>query len=120
MQSSRPAGESSSTQPRKQDSGTLEDAEAAQPEDAEFGETWRSIAGGAGGEGSGKPGYLPLAKPEDKRHRGNPELSRRERRKVREPENRGNLEARRIGRRCSGRSRDWDFGAAWKREDSKT
>jgi hypothetical protein len=43
MQSSRPAGESSSTQPWKQDSGTLEDVEAAQPEDAGFGETRRGV-----------------------------------------------------------------------------
>jgi hypothetical protein len=54
MQSSRPAGESSSNQPWKQDSGTLEDAEAAQPEDAGFRETWRSIAGGVGGENFGE------------------------------------------------------------------
>jgi len=50
MQSSRPAGESSSTQPWKQDSGTLEDAGTAQPEDAGFKETRRSITGGAGEE----------------------------------------------------------------------
>jgi len=54
MRSSRLAGESSSTQPWKQDSGTLEDVETAQPEDAEFGETWRSIAGEVGGEKFGE------------------------------------------------------------------
>ena len=43
MQSSRPAGESSLTQPWKQDSGTLEDVEAVQPEDAGFGETLRGV-----------------------------------------------------------------------------
>ena len=120
MQGSRPAGESSSTQSRKQDSGTLEDVEAAQPEDAEFGETWRSIVGGAGGESSGKPGSSPLAMPEDRKRRGDPELSRRERRRVREPKSQGNLVARGIGRRCSRRSRNWRFEEAWRREDSKS
>jgi hypothetical protein len=43
MQSSRPAGESSLTQPWKQDLGTLEDVETVQPEDAGFGETRRGI-----------------------------------------------------------------------------
>jgi hypothetical protein len=33
---------------------------------------------------SGKPETSPLAKPEDRKSRGNPELSRRERRRVRE------------------------------------
>jgi hypothetical protein len=59
MQSSRPAGESSLTQPWEQDSGTLEDVEAVQPEDAGFGETRRGVrTAGLRSEKPGKPGDL--------------------------------------------------------------
>jgi hypothetical protein len=68
MQSSRPEGESSSTQPPKQDSGQPEDAEAAQPEDARFGATRRSIDGAAEGA----------------KMRGNPEIRHRRRWKIEE------------------------------------
>jgi len=83
MQSSRPAGESSSNQPWKQDSGTLEDAEAAQPEDAGFRETWRSIAGGVGGENFGKPGDLLRGTAEGWEIRGDSKNRRRHGQKMR-------------------------------------
>ena len=65
MQSSRTTGESSSTQPQVQDSRQLEDAWAAKPEGARFGETRRSIHRRRRSEASGQPGDSPSAEPED-------------------------------------------------------
>jgi hypothetical protein len=112
MQSSTPAGESSSTQPQTQDSGTLEDAQAAQPEDAGFGETWRSIAGGAGGEYFRETWRLAADEAGGQIEPGKPRA--RVAGSAGRCESRGNSE---IGRRCSRRSRDWGFKEAWKREE---
>jgi hypothetical protein len=65
MQSSRTTGASSSTQPQVQDSGRPEDARAAKPEGARFGETRRSIHRRRRSEASGQPEDSPSAEPED-------------------------------------------------------
>ena len=57
---------------------------------------------------SGKPGDSPLAKPEDRKSRGNPELSRRERRRVRI--------LRKLGDRPPVRRKERGFRETWKPE----